>query len=202
LTELSDCGDLRPEPDPNVLFGFLFQMAIGAGALVMSKIVSGTGVTPQNRSTEAVNHPDQTLRFDSRTAPEIARLIGQPEGPYGTSVVSRQTVLLRSLGAARFSKFETLEIAKHGMYVVCQAPQGHPFQKKTTLLEIQLFLGDPAAAGTQLIKCFGHIEDVRAAIDLPVPSPSGYVVRILQISTEDSVTLEKFVLSQLAGSVM
>lgn len=168
----------------------------------MSKIDSGTGVTTQPRSPEAVNHQEQTLRSDSRSAPETARLIGQPEGPYGTAAVSRQTVLLRSLGAARFSKFETHEIAKHGMFVVCQAPQGHPFQKKTTLLEIQLFLGDPAAAGTRLIKCFGHIEDIRAAIDLPVPLPSGYVVRILQISTEDSVALEKFVLSQLAESAM
>lgn len=118
-------------------------MAIGAGALVMSKIVSGTGVTPQNRSTEAVNHPDQTLRFDSRTAPEIARLIGQPEGPYGTSVVSRQTVLLRSLGAARFSKFETLEIAKHGMYVVCQAPKGIPFRKRQPSLKFSSFWATP-----------------------------------------------------------
>ena len=42
-----------------------------------------------------------------------AQVLGQPDGPFGTAIASRSTVLLRSVGTARFSKFETVELAAH-----------------------------------------------------------------------------------------
>lgn len=68
-----------------------------------------------------------------------ARVLGQPEGPFGTAVVSNNTVLLRSLGAARFSRFETAELAPHAIFICVANTPNQPFQAKTTLLEFQLF---------------------------------------------------------------
>jgi hypothetical protein len=168
----------------------------------MSKILSGSGIPVQQRASDSSKPAEQGVRSETSALTQSARIIGQPEGPFGTAAVARQTVLIRSLGAARFAKFETLEIAKHGMFVVCGNTRAHPFQTKSTLLEIQLFLGDPAASGTPIVKCVGQVEEIRAAADLPFPAPSGYVVRLLQISTEDSVKIEKFVYSQMIESAI
>lgn len=168
----------------------------------MSKILSGSGIPAQQRTPDTARPAEQTPRPEGSTNVQTARLIGQPEGPYGTAAVARQTVLIRSLGAARFSKFETLEVAKHGMYVVCNNTREHPFQTKSTLLDVQLFLGDAATTGTPIIKCIAQVEDVRPAVDLPLPAPSGYVLRILQISADDSSKLETFVYSQMIESAI
>jgi hypothetical protein len=179
-----------------------FFVVIAAGVKAMSKILSGSGIPAQQRSPESALPADQSVRAGSAPITQSARIIGQPEGPYGTAAVARQTVLMRSLGAARFSKFETLEIAKHGLFVVCSDTRMYPYQTKSTLLEIQLFLGDPSASGTPIIKCVGQVENIRATADLPLPTPAGFVLRILQISSEDSLTLEKFVYSQMIESAI
>jgi hypothetical protein len=138
-----------------------------------------------------------TGRTDERKADEVARILGQPEGPFGTTIVAHLPVLIRSLGAERFSKFTTLEIAQHGFFVSCSEPKNYPFQAKSTLLEIHFFLGEPAHSGSRIIKSIGRIEEIRAAVDLPVPLPPGFIIRFLQISPDDAASLEKYIHERL-----
>lgn len=168
----------------------------------MSKILSGTVTDTPLRPADSRQAGEATPRREENTNIETARLLGQPEGPFGTAAVAKLTVLLRSLGAARFSKFETLEIAKHGLYIACSNPKQFPFQVKTTLLELQLFLGEASSPATRIIKAMGRIEEIRPAVDLPMPAPSGYVVRLVQVGNEDSVALEKFIYEHLLSAAM
>lgn len=168
----------------------------------MSKILSGSVTDTALRQVDPRSSGDGLPRRDENSHTETARLIGQPEGQFGTAAVAKLTVLLRSLGAARFSKFETLEIAKHGLYIACAHPKQFPFQVKTTLLDLQLFLGDPSSPATRIIKAMGRIEEIRPAVDLPTPAPAGYVVRLVQVSNEDSNTLEKYVYEHLLSAAM
>lgn len=168
----------------------------------MSRILSGTVIDTPLRPADSRPAGETQPRRDENTKIESARLIGQPEGPFGTAAVAKLTILLRSLGAERFAKFETLEIAKHGIFIVCSNPKQFPFQVKTTLLELQLFLGDPASPATRIIKAMGRIEEIRPAVDLPMPAPSGYVVRLVQAGNEDSTALEKYVYEHLLSAAM
>ncbi|MEN9811231.1 MAG: hypothetical protein RLZZ488_2798 [Pseudomonadota bacterium] len=168
----------------------------------MSKILSGTVTDTPLRPADSRQAGEALPRRDENPNNESARLIGQPEGPFGTAAVAKLTVLLRSLGASRFSKFETLEIAKHGVYIACSNPKQFPFQVKTTLLELQLFLGDPASPATRIIRAMGRIEEIRPAVDLPIPAPSGYVVRLVQVGNDDSIALEKYVYEHLLSAAM
>lgn len=168
----------------------------------MSKIVSGSNTPSIVRNPESIATTENFTRNETISPVESAHIIGQPEGPFGTAAVARHTVLIRSLGAARFSKFETLELAHHGLFIVCANPKQNPYQAKSTLLEIQLFLGEPTSAGTRMIKGIGRIEEVRAAVDVPLAAPAGYVVKFLQISSEDSNQLEKYIRERLLNAAI
>jgi len=131
-----------------------------------------------------------------------ARLLGQPEGPFGTAVVSNNTILLRSLGAARFSRFETAELAPNALFICVPNTLNQPFQEKSTLLEFQLFLGEPQSPGSCILKGIGRIEEIKSPVDVPVPTPSGYIFRILQLGGEELSHLEKYVHDQLLKAAM
>lgn len=142
------------------------------------------------------------VRQDDETKPATAKIIGQPEGPFGTAVVAKQTLLMRSLGAARFSKFETLEIARHGLFAVCPNPNMFPYQAKSTLLELQLLLGEPQNPGSQTIRAIARIEELKAAVEVPQAVPAGYVLRLLQVQPEDSAKLERFIHDHLLNAAI
>lgn len=131
-----------------------------------------------------------------------ARLLGHPEGPFGTAVVSINTILIRSLGAARFSRFETAELAPNALFICVPNTLSQPFQAKSTLLEFHLFLGEPQSLGNRILKGIGRIEEIRSPVDVPVPTPSGYIFRILQLGGEELSHLEKYVHEQLLKAAM
>lgn len=157
----------------------------------MSKIISGSGPHTGVRSAELIAPTEPQARTPEAEILQAAHIIGQPEGPFGTAAVAQRTVLMRSVGSARFAKFETEEIAPQGLFVVCANPAQFPFQTKSTLLEIQLFLNEPTSPGARIVKALGRIEDIRTAVEVPVPSPAGYVVRLVQMSSEDMQQLDK-----------
>lgn len=170
----------------------------------MSKAISSpqSSATTSPHATEFTAPAETSIRAPERSITESAQILGQPDGPFGTAALARHTVLLRSLGTARFSKFETLEIAPHGIFVVCQDTKQNPYQTMTTLLEIQLFLGEATAPNTPLIKAMGRIEKIKPALDLPVPTPSGYIIRLLQVGTEDARQLETYIHEHLLSAAM
>lgn len=138
---------------------------------------------------------------NTETASSPARVLGQPDGPFGLAIGARRTVLLRSLGSARFMKLETLEVAPHGLFVQVAHPENLPFQPKATLVDFQLFLKESAGEG-HLIKGIGRIEEIRAATQVPFSIPSGYVLRIVQISGAELALLEQFVHEQVMKAAM
>ena len=144
-------------------------------------------------ASEILGQGTAFVRQENEVLVENARIIGQPEGPFGTAVCAKQTLLIRSLGAARYSKFETLEIARHGLFAVCQNTNQFPYQAKTTLLELQLFLGDASLPSTPNIRAIARIEEIKTAVDVPQPTPAGYVLRLLQVQPEDSAKIERFI---------
>lgn len=174
----------------------------------MAKVVSGSSPLSGPKSIEKSSLGESLIDAEKPPVSDAARIIGQPEGPFGTAAVSKHTVLLRSLGNARFSKFESLELAPHGLFVVCNAPQQFPFQAKSTLLEVQIFLDEPSAhvsrARTEprIIKAIGRVEEIRPSTDLPVPTPAGYVLRLLQVSPEDSRNLENYLRELLLNNAI
>ncbi|NBO37018.1 hypothetical protein EBU99_00340 [bacterium] len=168
----------------------------------MSKIIIDSTLVTPSRISEPTISSNQFHRTEEAAIAPAARVIGQPEGPFGTAAVSQNTVLIRSLGAARFVKFMTLEIAPHGLFIVVPQPQTQPFQAKSTLLEIQLFLGEPASAGNKIIKCIGRIEEIRSAVDVPHPTPAGYIVRLVQLSAEDVLQIEKHINEKLINTAI
>lgn len=131
-----------------------------------------------------------------------AQILGQPDGPFGTAVVSRNTVLLRSVGAARFSKFETVELAAHGLYIHVVNPSSQPFKVKSTLIEFELFLGEAGEPETHIIRGIGHIETLKNAVDVPIQVPSGYVFKVLQIKGDDLKSLEEYVHEKLLRTAL
>jgi hypothetical protein len=159
----------------------------------MSKINPDFIKSTPTPSSEILGQGTSYARQEEEVLVETARIIGQPEGPFGTAVCATQTLLMRSLGAARYSKFETLEIARHGLFAVCQNTSQNPYQAKTTLLELQLFLGNPSHPNTPNIKAIARIEEIKTAVDVPQPTPAGYVLRLLQVQPEDSAKLERFI---------
>ena len=169
----------------------------------MSKSVIDTIQPGAIRATEGAVTDEHLAALAGGTQQHsTARVLGQPEGPFGTAVVSNNTVLLRSLGGARFSRFETSELAPHALFVCVPNTPNQPFQAKTTLLEFQLFLGEPQSPGTRILKGIGRIEEIRSAVDVPVPTPSGYIFRILQLGGEELSHLEKYVHDQLLKAAM
>lgn len=131
-----------------------------------------------------------------------AQILGQPDGPFGTAVASCNTVLLRSVGAARFSKFETVELAAHGMYIHVANTANQPFKVKSTLIEFELFLGNAGEPNTRIIRGIGHIESAKSAMDVPVSTPSGYVFKVLQMKGDDLKLIEEYVHDQLLRTAM
>lgn len=142
------------------------------------------------------------FNLDESKVNQSARILGQPEGPFGTACVSKNTVLLKSLGTTRFSRFETTELAPHGLFITVNNPQNQPFKAKTTLLEFQLFLGEPQTPGSKILKGIGRIEEIRAAVEVPIPTPQGYVFRILQLSAEELAQLESHIHEILLKAAM
>lgn len=170
----------------------------------MSKPSSDDLRSAARQSNEFLSHSEPSFIAANDAQPPLstARLLGHPEGPFGTAIVFKGTILLRSLGAARFSRFDTLELAPNGIFVVENSPAKQPFQAKSTLLEFQMFLGEPQVQTTQIIKGVARIEEIQKALDLPVPTPSGYIMRILQIGAHDRNTLETFVHEHLLKAAM
>ena len=164
----------------------------------------------ENLHGEILKTPDASISLEEGAffaesnpqQPQTARLLGQPEGPFGTACVSKNALLLKSLGSARFTRFETAEIAPHAFFVVVNNMHHQPYQAKSTLLEFQLFLGEPHAPGSRILKGIGRIEDIRTAVEVPVPSPAGYVFRVLQISGEELLYLENYVHELLLKAAM
>ncbi|MEY2986986.1 MAG: hypothetical protein RJB13_507 [Pseudomonadota bacterium] len=131
-----------------------------------------------------------------------AQVLGQPDGPFGTAIASRSTVLLRSVGTARFSKFETVELAAHGLYIQVAKASSQPFKVKSTLIEFELFLGDAGDPETRIIRGIGHIEAIKNAVDVPVQVPSGYVFKVLQIKGDDLKDLEDYIHERLLRTAL
>jgi hypothetical protein len=88
------------------------------------------------------------------------------------------------------------------MFIAVNNPQNQPFKAKSTLLEFQLFLGDPQAPGSKILKGIGRIEEIRAAVEVPVPTPPGYIFRLLQLSAEELAQLERHVHEILLKAAM
>ena len=156
---------------------------------------SNTGKT--SASTGELNlvnesHSDSSPRKELASKTQ-AQVLGQPDGPFGTAVTSRNTVLLRSVGAARFSKFETVELAAHGLYIQVANPSSQPFKVKSTLIEFELFLGNAGQQDTSIIRGIGHIESIKNAVDVPIKVPSGYVFKVLQIKGDELKILEEYI---------
>ena len=135
------------------------------------------------------------------TVTHRARVLGQPDGPFGLAIGAHKSVLLRSLGSARFMKFETLEVAPHGLFIAVAHPENCPFQAKATLVEFQFFLKEASGDG-QMLKGIGRIEEIRAATQVPVMIPSGYILRIVQISGTELALLEHFVHEEVMKAAM
>ncbi|MBM3381118.1 MAG: hypothetical protein FJY29_01610 [Betaproteobacteria bacterium] len=168
-----------------------------------NKLVPESLLEERVKATDAMTaHDLAAFNFTDSKPNQTARVIGQPEGPFGTACVSKKRVLVRSLGTSHFSRFETAELAPHGLFITVKNPQTQPFKAKSTLLEFQLFLGDPQTPGGGIIKGIGRIEEIRAAVEVPQPTPSGYVFRILQLSGEELATLESFIHEILLKAAM
>lgn len=171
----------------------------------MSKLPHDALQAPSHSNASELIARSENLPSGANDAPQqvsIARVLGQPEGPFGTAVTSKNTILLRSLGTARFAKFETLELAPHGAFVVLSNPAHQSFQTKSTLVDFELFLGDPQAAGTKIIKGVARIEEIRPAIDVPLPTPAGYILKIVQLTAEALNQLENYVHERLLKAAM
>lgn len=154
---------------------------------------------PSSDAIAPQEHPKPELELESDSSP--ARVLGQPDGPFGLAIGAHKTVLLRSLGSARFMKFETVELAPHGLFIAVAHPENCPFQAKATLVEFQLFLKEGSGEG-QMLKGIGRIEEIRAATQIPFLSPSGYVLRIVQISGTELAILEHFVHEHVMKAAM
>lgn len=169
----------------------------------MTKSMTDT-TSKSTKSTGELNLVSELLSDNQnrKDLPVKAQVLGQPDGPFGTAVVSRNTILLRSVGAARFARFETVELAAHGLFIRVANFANQPFKVKSTLIEFELFLGDATESNTPIIRGIGHIEATKSAVDVPVAAPSGYVFKILQIKGDDLKRLEEYVHDKLLRTAM
>lgn len=131
-----------------------------------------------------------------------AYILGQPDGPFGTAVASRNSLLMRSVGAARFSRFQTVELAASGFFIRVPNMGVQPYKTKSTLIEFELFLGESDIPDTAIVRGIGHIEEVRSSVDVPTPTPAGYVFKILQMRGDDVKRLEEYIHEKLLRTAM
>lgn len=166
-----------------------------------SRTDTNTGsVTSARDGQRIAGQPSERAAAEGQVAK--ACILGQPDGPFGTAVASRNSLLMRSVGASRFSRFETVELAASGFFIRVPNTASQPYKTKSTLIEFELFLGEAESSDTPIVRGIGHIEEVRGTVDVPTPAPAGYVFKILQMKGDDVKSLEEYIHEKLLRTAM
>lgn len=105
-------------------------------------------------------------------------------------IAQKLHVSLRSLGTGNEYHFLTKDLSATGMFVLCTDQKRYPFLPQSTILETTVWLKAEEEGESQELQCLCKIARI---VEGGAHSPSGFGVRIVQISNEQRHTLEHFI---------
>ena len=100
-------------------------------------------------------------------------------------------IVLKSIGTLNSWDFLTKDLSSTGAFVICENVKRYPFQPQSTLIDASVELKNPDSAEVHKLQFIGKIARVVDAKE----GLSGFGLRIIQISNEQRMILENFIVN-------